>query len=217
MIDKIKNVLDSIDNHKTIAAITFTIKAAQEIKDKASQKAVYSSFVASTNDSFIENEIIRPFLADAYGVEYSAGYRVEFENSYKFRNFLNGLKQLKEYNVLGVYWDNNKNFNFEIALKILEKSRAAREYLQSKYEMIFIDEYQDCDMDMHRLFMYFSETLNLRIFIVGDEKQAIYIWRGAQEDIFNQIPSTFNKYKLVKNFRCHDEIINYANLLHEPN
>lgn len=46
--------------------------------------------------------------------------------------------------------------------------------------MIFIDEYQDSDSMMHELFMYLNSELGIDIFIVGDVKQAIYLWRGAK-------------------------------------
>lgn len=216
MIDKIKKVLKEITDHRTIAAITFTNKATKEIQDKADDKGVEKSFVASTNNGFVEMEIIRPFIKDALGDQYRSEFIIEFDRNFKFRKTKEGLEQLKVHNVMGTYRNNKKNFIFELALIILDKSRASREYLQAKYEMIFIDEYQDSDNDMHNLFMYFYEHLNLKLFIVGDEKQAIYHWRGAEEEIFEKIPSTFNKYSLVKNFRCHNDIINYANLLYEP-
>lgn len=216
MIEKIKRVLSEIENHKTVAAITFTNKATQEIVSKAKDLGVEKSFVASTNNAFVETEIIRPFIRDAFGESFNADFIIEFGNEHKFNHYQSGVKQLKNKQVMGGYVDNKKNFIFEIALKVLENSRAAREYLQAKYSMIFIDEYQDSDKDMHELFMYFYNDLDLALFIVGDEKQAIYHWRGADENIFEKVPSTFKNYSLIKNFRCHDEIINYANLLYEP-
>lgn len=216
MIDKIKKVLKEITDHRTIAAITFTNKATKEIQNKADDKGVEKLFVASTNNGFVEMEIIRPFIKDALGDQYSSDFIIEFDRNFKFITTQEGLEQLLVHNVMGTYRNNKKNFIFELALIILDKSRAAREYLQAKYEMIFIDEYQDSDKDMHKLFMYFYEHLAVKLFIVGDEKQAIYHWRGAEEDIFERIPFTFNKYSLIRNFRCHNDIINYANLLYEP-
>lgn len=49
---------------------------------------------------------------------------------------------------------------------------------------ICLDEYQDCDKDMHALFMYICESLNIDTFVVGDEKQSIYMWRGAYPKAF---------------------------------
>src|SRR5699024_7124066 len=102
-----------------------------------------------------------------------------------------------------------------LAYDILKKNIVAREYIQAKYKMIFLDEYQDTDLDMHTLFMFLKDQLNITLFIVGDAKQAIYLWRGAQSNIFEMLKQDdMNHYSLIKNFRCHDEIVNYANLIH---
>lgn len=82
--------------------------------------------------------------------------------------------------------------------------------------MIFIDEYQDSDLKMNDLFMFLKSSLGIDIFIVGDTKQAIYLWRGASEDIFNKIPQKMEQKYLWHNFRSHPEIVNYAMVIHDP-
>ncbi|WP_042348176.1 UvrD-helicase domain-containing protein [Bacillus massiliigorillae] len=213
MVQKLGLELNNIKNHKTVAAITFTVKAKEEIKKKSSS-ITDETFVAMTNDSFVESEIIRPFIQDAFGKEYSKEYTVEYGADFKFDSFEDGLEQLKQQKILGTFRNNKENFNFRLALKVLEKSVACQEYLKAKYEMIFIDEYQDSDLDMHLLFMKLKESLNIRLFIVGDKKQAIYTWRGAMHNIFDLLDQGFTKYELVTNFRCDEEIENYANLIH---
>lgn len=216
MIKKMKRVLEEIKDHKTVAAITFTTKATEEIKKKAGLEGVKKEFFAQTNDSFIEHEIIRPFITDTYGTEFQSDFTIDYD--FKFHDFESGKKSLVEYLKLGVFYNIKENFKFQLALDILKNNAAARQYLQSKYEMLFLDEYQDSDLDMHDLFMYLKEMLGIKLFIVGDPKQAIYIWRGAQPNIFEKLDSeTFKRYELVMNFRSHDEIVNYANLLHNTN
>ena len=51
----------------------------------------------------------------------------------------------------------------------MENSTACRLYLQAKYFKIYIDEYQDCDKSMHKLFMYLCDALKIETFVVGDE------------------------------------------------
>lgn len=58
MVNKIAKEIDDNHRHKVVAAITFTIKAAQEIKDRLSVDIV-QHFIG-TNNSFIE-EVIKPF------------------------------------------------------------------------------------------------------------------------------------------------------------
>ncbi|OWR29566.1 hypothetical protein CDO73_15395 [Saccharibacillus sp. O23] len=214
MVKKMGIELNKIADHRTIAAITFTIKATQEIKKKA-QQSINKKIVVMTNDSFIEKEITRPFIRDAFGPQYSGEYAVEYGNEYKFNTSNDGLEQLKTKNILGSFRNNKQNFKFKVALAILQRSVAAKEYLVSKYKVLFIDEYQDSDQDMHNFFMFLKNVLCIKIFIVGDGKQAIYIWRGAMSNIFELlVKEKFNNYELVTNFRCHKAIENYANLLH---
>jgi ATP-dependent exoDNAse (exonuclease V) beta subunit len=217
MIEKIKRVLDIEETHRTIAAITFTIKATKEIKDRLQNNVSHKDIVVSTNDSFIENEIIRPFLIDSGLLKVSECDFVVKYNS-DLNSFDEGLAKLNNEKTLSSYHrDLKKNFKFELAKMILTKSLAARQYIKAKYFMMFIDEYQDSDTEMHELFMYIKEKLNIDLFIVGDEKQAIYIWRGARRNIFNDLDShNFKKYVLTHNFRCHPQITNFANLIHHP-
>lgn len=215
MIKKISKVLNEILDHRTVAAITFTVKATEEIKKKARDLEVIKDFVAMTNDSFVEHEIIRPFLVDAFGEEYQREFLVSYDVSKRFDSFDEGMEVLRVRNTLGTYRNNNHNFKFELAKKILENSQAAREYFRAKYSTIFLDEYQDSDMNMHELFMYMKNVLGIELFIVGDGKQAIYLWRGAQRNIFELLEAEgIQSFELITNFRSDFEIVNYANLMH---
>ena len=64
---------------------------------------------------------------------------------------------------------------------------ACRLFLKAKYFKIYVDEYQDCDRTMHDFFMYLCNELGIELFVVGDEKQSIYIWRGAYPEAFHSI------------------------------
>ncbi|MGX7777287.1 UvrD-helicase domain-containing protein [Streptococcus pluranimalium] len=219
MVNKIKRVLEEINNHKTVTAITFTKKATQEIKDKYNEIGGEKSFLVTTNDSFIEQEIIRPFINDAYGDSIYSGYDLsDFNNDYSNSDFITYdslLNNLAHNKLLAKYRDNNKNFKFELAFDIVKKSVACQEYLKYRYQMIFIDEYQDSDMYMHQLFIYLYQGLHIDLFIVGDTKQAIYLWRGAQANIFEKISDSIDVKRLTHNFRSHLEIVNYANVIHD--
>lgn len=218
LTQKIIKDIEKNKKHYKIAAITFTKKAAKEIKEKLLGKA--TGHFIGTNDSFIEQEIIRPFIKDAFGYYYNGQFEVVY-NTNKFNSFEEGLELLRNHNKLGTYNDNKKNFKFELARQILVKSTVARQYIQSRYFKLYIDEYQDCDKYMNELFMYINNFLNIKLFIVGDSKQAIYQWRGAEPKIFKQLASDekngFNKYELRENFRCCNQIQNYSNLLERKN
>ncbi|WP_112181388.1 UvrD-helicase domain-containing protein [Paraliobacillus zengyii] len=216
MVKKMIVEIEKIKDHRTLAAITFTVKATEEIKKKIKED-IKKTITVMTNDSFIENEIIRPFIKDALGMNFKNDYSVEYEDKYKFDDFESGLEQLENNNILGSFEDKKQNFKFRLAYEILENSKAAQEYLKAKYSWIFIDEYQDSDNDMHLFFMKLKNELKLKLFIVGDAKQAIYLWRGAMSNVFDLLKiESFSFYKLITNFRCDKEIENYANLFDNP-
>ena len=68
MVSKIKHDIEKNHTHKVVAAITFTIKAAAEIKDRLNIDV--SEHFIGTNNSFAIEEIIKPFMKDVYGKDY---------------------------------------------------------------------------------------------------------------------------------------------------
>jgi len=128
-----------------------------------------------------------------------------------------GIDKIKTDGILCSYNDNHKNFIFDLAQSIVEQSTACKLYLQAKYFKLYIDEYQDCDKAMHKFFMYLCDTLRIDTFIVGDEKQSIYMWRGAYPEAFKSIweKPNFERRFLRDNFRSCQQIQNYSNLLCE--
>ena len=68
LVEKINKTIEENKNHKTIAAITFTRKAANEIKNRL--KMDTANIYVGTNDSFVLEEIIRPFFKDIYPTKY---------------------------------------------------------------------------------------------------------------------------------------------------
>lgn len=89
--------------------------------------------------------------------------------------------------------------------------------ISKKYKYVFIDEYQDTNISQFS----FTKSLiksNIKVFLVGDEKQAIYGFRGS--DVKNSInmsnfinKSRLNDCFLFQNFRSDPKIIEYINRL----
>lgn len=211
MVNKIEKEIKENKNYKVIAAITFTIKAAEEIKDRLSIDT-YEHFIG-TNNSFAINEIIKPFMKDIYGRKYDIDMDTDY--SIKIKDFAEGIYRIENFATLCSYSDNKENFIFDLANEIVRKSRACQLYLKSKYFKIYIDEYQDCDKSMHNFFMYLCDNLKIETFIVGDEKQSIYMWRGAYPEAFKSIKNkgNFKSIFMGDNFRSCKQIQNYSNLL----
>lgn len=78
MVSKIAKEIEDNHFHKVIAAITFTVKAAQEIRDRLSVD-VTQHFIG-TNNSFAIEEIIKPFMKDAYGDEFDVDMSTDYSD-----------------------------------------------------------------------------------------------------------------------------------------
>lgn len=218
MVKKIEHELKNNKKHFTIGATTFTNKATAEIQSRLKQMnlgSVINKCFVGTNDSFAMDEIIKPFFKDVFKLDTN----IEVDYNEKIFTYEEGVKLIKDKGKLGIYDENTRNFKFELALKILKDSLAARRYLKSKYFKLFIDEYQDCDVDMHNMYMYMYKSLGIELFIVGDVKQSIYTWRGANPRFLNEVNKNcdFEKFKLNVNFRSTEEIQNYTNLFLKEN
>lgn len=101
----------------------------------------------------------------------------------------------------------------------------AREYA-CRFDEILIDEYQDVDRVQDMIFRALSTCCNR--FMVGDIKQSIYSFRGAEPSLFSgyraryKIWNAGRRYKpepaglsvfMSNNFRCDENIINFVNLV----
>jgi ATP-dependent helicase/nuclease subunit A len=87
--------------------------------------------------------------------------------------------------------------------------------LQKKYKYIFVDEYQDINPVQQRIIDLLSGLA--KVFVVGDVKQSIYAWRGADCGLFVQrlgkteIDESKSRVDLNENFRSRPGILNFVN------
>ena len=93
---------------------------------------------------------------------------------------------------------------------------------REEYDAVYIDEYQDVNEVQHMIFTMLSKPRNR--FMVGDIKQSIYRFRGADPSIFAALRKSFSDYRKDKaddaqalfmqsNFRCDPPIIDFTNLV----
>ena len=82
-----------------------------------------------------------------------------------------------------------------------------------KYQYLFVDEYQDINPIQEAFIKSFSNLLN-SLFVVGDDDQAIYGWRGANVQnilTFKDRYEGVSVHKLLVNFRSNKAIVDIAN------
>ena len=85
--------------------------------------------------------------------------------------------------------------------------------LQGQYQYVLVDEYQDTNPLQDEFFRLIAEPEN-KIFVVGDEDQSIYGFRGASINNFRKFPSRYDNTKIIKletNFRSTKDIVDISN------
>lgn len=115
------------------------------------------------------------------------------------------------------------------ARDLLKENVPVRNELKAAYNAILIDEFQDTDPLQAELLLFLAEKTGTaasswdriefepgKLFIVGDPKQSIYYFRGADISAFQAVRSMIKQqdgreYTLSTNFRSHSGIINMVN------
>jgi len=104
-------------------------------------------------------------------------------------------------------------------VKMLEKNENVRSYFQNSFKYILIDEYQDTNTTQYKLAKILANKHN-NIFVVGDDDQSIYGWRGANIQNILNFEYDFKgctTIKLERNYRSTSNILNAANAVIKNN
>jgi len=115
------------------------------------------------------------------------------------------------------------------ARALLRDHPAVREHLKREYQAILVDEFQDTDPIQYEIVLYLCEVRDAcasdwrsvqltpgKLFIVGDPKQSIYTFRGADLEAFGHVIGKVVDdggviYELTTNFRSHGSVLNVVN------
>lgn len=115
------------------------------------------------------------------------------------------------------YKDKNNKIDFDdmlcICWRLLNENTECCAWWQNKYDYVLIDEFQDINRVQYETICLLSKNHN-NLFIVGDDDQSIYKFRGARPEFLLKIPEDFINVKTVIldiNYRSTDSIINLAN------
>ena len=101
------------------------------------------------------------------------------------------------------------------AAEILKSSEVAQ-LLQKRYQHVFIDEFQDTSEIQCEIATRLSGTRGL-LFVVGDEKQSIYRFRGADVAVFRRFVKTLpENRRLSRNYRSDPKVIEAVNKVCAP-
>ena len=239
-----------------ILAITFTNKAANEMKERvakmvAGAENVWISTFHSMCAKILRRDIeyLSPFTRDfsiysdsdsdkvakevlsARGIEDD---KIKKQLIFHLSNWKNGNQTLEDYismhesefdiRKISLYMTDYQNFlkknnalDFDDliskTIELFDKFPDVLSYYANRFKYILVDEFQDTNLKQYELVKMLA-SVHKNLFVVGDEDQCIYSWRGANlENLFklkNDFPD-IKVYKLERNYRSTKEIIEVAN------
>ena len=253
LTSRIANLIENGISPYNILAITFTNKAAKEMKDRVIRligsnanniqistfhslglkilKENYSLLGYEKNFTIIDSDdvltIIKKIMKDLNMAKERYNPRELRNKISSAKNAMMGVDAFSrvefDHNVVEVYkryinkLKNGNSIDFDdlliLPIKLFKKYPSILEDYQDKYKYILIDEYQDTNEAQYTLSKLLAAK-HRNLFVVGDNDQAIYAFRGANyKNILNfekDYPET-QTILLEENYRSTKTILNAAN------
>lgn len=182
-------------------------------KDKLLKKIV--------SDLGFESDRVKDFACE---IDKAKNLGFDPDEYYQITEFKSDAMDTKK--VYSAYQNELKNNNAldfdDLLVKTLELFKHCPNILrryQERFRYIHIDEFQDTNLVQYKIAKCLA-GYHKNIFVVGDEDQCIYGWRGANiENIMNfrQDFDNVKYYKLERNYRSTKNVLNIANKLIKNN
>lgn len=238
-----------------ILAVTFTNKAANEMKERIAKlvnintKYMWVSTFHSFCSRFLRLEIgvLKTYTTDFVILDTDDSLKVikdlikkhELSDDLKpqiLQKWISSAKNFeaftipsdnpyhkslfdKLYNLYQDYLEKNNSLDFDdlqiITVNILKKYPDILAKYQNKFQYILVDEYQDTNYIQFELINLLALGRQ-NIFVVGDQDQSIYSFRGAVVENINKFRRVYPLTKLIlleENYRSTKEILALANLV----
>ena len=146
---------------------------------------------------------------------------LEYQRLYQYTQDID--LYMKIYSAYQVELENNNALDFDDLLtktyELFVTCPDVLDYYQNKFQYIHVDEFQDTNTVQYEIVKLLAEK-NGNIFVVGDEDQCIYGWRGANISNILDFKKDFPNckvYKLERNYRSTKQILTSANTLIKNN
>jgi len=181
---------------------------------KKSDFSLYEEFKQTRNDLKEEIKTIKDYLMVG---EQTLRERLE-RDSVLVGQIIYLLKEfVKEYSQEKLRLGKLDFSDLEIYAQKVLSNQQVLEQLRNKYKFIFVDEYQDTNPVQDKILSQLKgESPNRQsensYFLVGDIKQSIYGFRGAEPKIFAaKLQDDDKVVKLNENFRSNPKILEFVN------
>ena len=189
--------------------------------DRTIKKSDANKFLTNIiNDKMklnLNQEIISSVLKDI------SIYKLSKESGEEFiPRSLSISKFLKVYNEFDKLMFDKKKLGFSdmigMCQKLLLENKEVLKYYQRKFKYILIDEFQDINKSQYDIIKLICKSKN--IFVVGDDDQSIYAFRGSSPGIMKSFLKDYRSSKVINldiNYRSVDNIVRHSRKLIERN
>jgi len=133
------------------------------------------------------------------------------EKAYEAARIIEAYEALKEKR--GVY---DFGDMLRRAVDALQEDAALAAELQELYQYVLADEHQDANALQHALLDALAYDEHPNLFVVGDEKQAIFRFQGADATHFSEFTSRYPRAEVIalgESFRSYQGILDAAHVL----
>jgi DNA helicase-2/ATP-dependent DNA helicase PcrA len=240
LIARIQLLLDSGVSPENVLCVTFTKKAAKEMKNRLTGRDVSKMQISTIHSMCVQ--IIKKFMGHTYLKSpfsiYDEGNQQSIVKtlikSYKLPGdpfeYLSGISMAKsEYKkpedekILFVYekYQNILRHNNAVDFDDLQilayeclQHKDCKNYYSNLWQHILVDEFQDTSVLQYNILLSIYDTsLTKTMFCVGDENQSIYGWRSAKPENVNKFIKDCKAevHYLTYNYRSCPEVIAHAN------
>ncbi len=190
------------------------VKAINDLKREGLDPAQFVSLVAEEQKRFDET----PDLYHEKGA-----HKGEMKGDYKKE--LKSIEKNRELSTLYEAYEaelrTRKRYDYsDMIMEVLRELQTNKDLLlilQEQYQYILVDEHQDTNNAQNRILELLSNFhANPNIFVVGDEKQAIFRFQGASLENFLYFKNLYKDAKLIvlsENYRSTQSILDAAHSL----
>ncbi|MUH71048.1 exodeoxyribonuclease V subunit beta [Psychrosphaera haliotis] len=210
----IEGFIEPTNNSEMLSLDEIAIFTTSNVSDASNYKKNYAPVSHPVTHAFDDLHAIAAQLLDS-----------QFEGYW-----LTTAKEKIEEGALGIKADQQLLTPDDLLLQLRsalfnqEGAEGLIESIQTRYPLAFIDEFQDTDPVQYEIFSCIynatidDETDSVNMIMIGDPKQAIYRFRGA--DIFTYITAKGHldheqHYTLSTNWRSHQDLITGINHIFE--
>lgn len=117
---------------------------------------------------------------------------------------------------------NEKKLDFSdmvnVCYRLLSENNDVLKFYQNRFKYILIDEFQDINISQYNIIKLLCSNKN--IFVVGDDDQSIYTFRGSHPRVMKDFLKDYKKSRIIRltqNYRCAKKIVHFSKLVIEEN